>query len=85
MSCDLMIRFKLRDVTAHSPPTSDPTCLHGASPPSREIIAKGAPTQAGASVSFAKQARQLGDVARYAPRFIERQHLSHKGVIGILA
>ena len=26
MSCDLTIRFKLRDVAAHSPPTSDPTC-----------------------------------------------------------
>ena len=27
MSCDLTIRFKLRDVAAHSPPTSDPTIM----------------------------------------------------------
>jgi hypothetical protein len=43
------------------------------------------PTEADASASLVQQGRQLGDVARYAPRFILSQHLRHVSVVRILA
>ena len=43
------------------------------------------PTEADASASLVQQGRQLGDVARYAPRFILSQHLRHVSVVRIFA
>jgi hypothetical protein len=42
----------------------------------------GAPTEADASGSFAEQTWQLGDVARYAPRFIKGGRSTPAGALG---